>query len=383
MQFPLTLPANTTNHIQQVCVRCVMDVSDRDIVFGSDGVCNHCREATVALAAVRLPPEESRAKLQHMAEKIRASRGTKPYDSVVGLSGGVDSSYTAWLAAKLGLRPLAVHFDNGWNSEIAVSNIRGVAEHCGLELVTFVIDWPEFRDLQRAFIKAGVIDIEMLTDHAIMAAMYKLAREDGLHYVLSGTNVATEHGMPRSWVWNKQDLTNILDIHRRFGELPLKSYPRMGLLRSILNRHVGLGFTFVELLDLANYNKTQALDVLKRECGWVYYGGKHYESVFTKFYQAYILPTKFGVDKRRVHFSALVRNGEMSRDAALAELEKPLYPPDELLQEKEYVLKKLGFTESEFDRLMAQPPVPHDYYRSDLRWRRAAKAVGRLLRLAR
>jgi N-acetyl sugar amidotransferase len=373
---------NPRNGQKLMCVRCVMDTSDRDITFDSAGVCNHCRDAEAAIAAVRLSPEESQRRLTEAANMVKATRGNKAYDSVVGLSGGVDSSYTAWLATQLGLKPLAVHFDNGWNSEAAVSNIRGVAESCGLDLVTLVIDWPEFRDLQRAFIKAGVIDIEMLSDHAIMASMYRLAREDRLSCVLSGTNVATEHGMPRSWVWNKQDLTNILDIHRRFGEVPLKSYPRMGLMRSILNRNLSVGFKFVELLDMANYTKTGALETLKRECGWVYYGGKHYESAFTKFYQAYILPTKFGVDKRRVHISALIRTGEMSREAGLAELELPLYAPDELRQEKEYVLKKFGFSEIEFDRIMAEPPVPHDHYKSDLRVRDAIKAVARLIKLA-
>ena len=378
----VSAPVPSGREQRVMCVRCVMDASDRDIAFDSEGVCSHCRSAEVSLAAVHLTPEESQRRLAEAVKTVKATQRGKPYDSVVGLSGGVDSSYTAWLATQLGLKPLAVHFDNGWNSEAAVSNIRGVAEKCGLDLVTLVIDWPEFRDLQRAFIKAGVIDIEMLSDHAIMASMYRLAKEDGLSCVLSGTNVATEHGMPRSWVWNKQDLTNILDIHRRFGEVPLRSYPRMGLMRSILNRHLSVGFQFVELLDMANYTKTAALETLKRECGWVYYGGKHYESAFTKFYQAYILPTKFHVDKRRVHLSALIRNGEMTREAALIELEKPLYTPDELRQEKEYVLKKLGFAETEFDRIMAESPVPHDHYKSDLRIRDGIKSIARLIKLA-
>jgi N-acetyl sugar amidotransferase len=357
-----------------------MDTSDPDITFGAEGVCSHCKSAEVSLARVKLDPVEAERRLNELAASVRQAKSKEGYDSVVGLSGGVDSSYTAWLAYKLGLRPLAVHFDNGWNSETAVANIRNIIEHCKFDLVTVVIDWREFRDLQRAFIRAGVVDIEMLSDHAIMASMFKIARQHGITNVLSGTNVATEHGMPRSWVWNKRDLTNIRDIHRRFGELKLKSFPRMGLLASAWDLHAGMGFKFIEFLDLANYRKGEAMETIAREVGWRDYGGKHYESVFTKFYQAYILPMKFGIDKRKVHLSALIRNGEISRAEALAERAKPLYSPDELRRDKEFVLKKLGFSPAEFDRMMAELPVPHDYYRSDKKYRAAIRRVASFVR---
>lgn len=352
-----------------------MDTTDPTITFDDVGVCSHCRVAEPQLARVRLSADESERRLQDLADTIRANSKGRAYDAVVGMSGGVDSSYVAWLAHKLNLRVLAVHFDNGWNAEIAVSNIRSVVETCGFDLETYVINWPEFKDLQRAFIKAGVVDIEMLTDHAIMAAMFDLAKRHNIKYVLSGTNIATEHGMPRAWVWNKSDLTNIEAIHKRFGDRKLKSFPRMGLMRSIIQRYLGLGFEFVEILDLANFNKSDAMKVLETETGWRYYGGKHYESVFTKFYQAHILPTKFGIDKRKVHLSALVRNGEISRDQALAELQQPLYDEDELRRDKAYVLKKLSFGEEEFDFLMSQPPVAHDAYPSDVKLRRFLKSL--------
>lgn len=361
----------------RLCIRCVMDESDPDIGFDADGVCNHCRAGERALVKIRLTKDESERRLAALAAQVSAARTREGYDSIVGLSGGVDSSYTAWLAYKLGLRPLAVHLDNGWNSEIAVANIHNLVERCGFDLVTLVIDWPEFRDLQRAFIKAGVVDIEMLSDHAIMATMFRLCRKHGIRTVLSGTNVATEHGMPRSWVWNKQDLTNIRAIHARFGSLKLKTFPTMGLLRSVLWRLPGLGSRFVELLDHANYRKTTAIEELKRETGWRDYGGKHHESVFTKFYQCYILPIKFGIDKRRVHLSALIRNGEIDRQAALAALQAPIYDPDELRRDKEFALKKLGFSEAEFDAIMAKAPVRHDHYASDRRIRGAGKAISR------
>lgn len=372
------MPDKNTTH--RVCVACVMDTSDPVITFDGAGVCNHCRDAAPALAKVRLSDADSKVRLEALAATIRANAKDRPYDAVVGMSGGVDSSYVAWLAHTLGLRVLAVHFDNGWNAEVAVANIRAVVEACGFDLETYVIDWPEFRDLQRAFIKAGVVDIEMLTDHAIMAAMFDLAKRHDIRYVLSGTNVATEHGMPRAWVWNKQDLTNIEAIHKRFGERKLRSFPRMGLLRSIWRRYLGVGFEFVEILDLVNFRKDQAMDVLTRNTGWRYYGGKHYESVFTKFYQAYILPRKFGIDKRKVHLSALVRNGEMSRDQALAELQKPLYDEDDLRRDKAYILKKLGFSTAEFDALMTMPPVAHDAYPTDARIRAIFKSISQKLR---
>jgi len=361
-----------------VCSRCVMDTSDPAISFDENGVCSRCHAADIQLQRVRLSPEESERRLAEAAAEISRAKTKDGYDSIVGLSGGVDSSYTALLAHKLGLRPLAVHLDNGWDSETAVSNIRGVAERCGIDLVTLVIDWPEFRDLQRAFFKAGVIDIELLTDQAIVATMFRLCREHGCRYILSGTNVATEHGVPGEWAWNKQDLTNIRAIHRQFGSIPLRTFPTMGLWSTIFQRYMGLGPKFVELLNMANYRKLDAIEELKRETGWRDYGGKHYESIFTKFYQAYILPTKFGVDKRRAHLSALIRNGEIQRNEAVAALKKPLYDPDELRRDKEFIIKKLGFTETEFDQMMREPPVPHDRYRSDRPIREILKRVARL-----
>jgi len=328
----------------------------------------------MSLPRIRLSDEESRQRLTRLAARVGAQRTKEGYDSVVGLSGGVDSSYVALLAHSLGLRPLAVHLDNGWNSEAAVRNIHRIIEHCKFDLITVVIEWREFRDLQRAFIKAGVVDIEMLTDHAITASIYKIAREHHISTVLSGTNVATEHGMPRSWVWSKRDLTNILAIHRRFGEVPLKTFPCMGLVADSRARY--FDFEFVEVLNHANYRSRDAIETMQRELGWRDYGGKHHESTFTKFYQAYILPTKFKIDKRKVHLSALIRNQELSREQALQELNKPLYSPADLQRDRQFVLKKLGFSAAEFDSLMKAPPVPHRQYRSDYLLRRS---IGRAM----
>lgn len=347
----------------QICTRCVMDTSDPEIVFDSYGVCSNCHKASSLLKHVHLSEEESQRRLLSWKRKIQEHGRRRKYDSIIGLSGGVDSSYTALLASRLGLRPLAVHFDNGWNTEIAVHNIKKVVNTLGFDLETYVINWDEFRDLQRAYFKASVVDIEALTDHAITAAMFRLARKHGIRYILSGSNTATEHCMPKKWIWNKQDLTNIKAIHRLFGERKIKSYPMLSTWRYLVLRRTS--FEFVTLLNDVNYRKFKAIKELKEELGWKEYGAKHYESLFTKFYQAYILPKKFGIDKRRAHLSSLIRNGEITRDQAMNELEKTLYDQLELNSDMEYVLKKIGFTRDEFADILACNPVPHDCYPSD------------------
>ena len=309
----------------QVCTRCVMDTTDHDILFDADGVCSHCRRWDSLEPRFRFSAEESRTRLAALADQVRRGRGNGKYDSIIGLSGGIDSSYVAFLAAKLGLKPLAVHFDNGWNSEIAVSNIQKIVQKLGFDLYTYVIDWEEFRDLQRAFFKASVVDIEMLSDHAIFASMFRIARENGIKYVLSGTNFPTEHTMPASWYWRKQDVTNLRSIHAAYGEGPIKTFPTLTTLRFQAAKKFGFGQQYVELLNSMPYRRGEALETLKREFDWQYYGGKHYESTFTKFYQAYVLPVKFGIDKRRAHYSDLIpqrrddprRGGGGAREATL------------------------------------------------------------------
>jgi N-acetyl sugar amidotransferase len=346
------------------CVRCVMDTTDPDIKFDSEGVCNYCREAEKELPKFRFTPEQEKVALNRFSTEIKNS-AKGHYHAIIGLSGGVDSSYVTHLAKSMGLNPLIVHFDNGWNSEKSVSNIKKIVDKCGFDLETYVINWPEFRDLQRSFFKAGVVDIEILSDHAIMATMFKLRRKHKIKYVLSGSNYVTEHGMPLAWLWRKQDLTNIKAIQKQFGTKPLKEFPTLSSIEFQFIKMFGWGGIYIEILNHINYSKKKALDVLVKEYGWEYYGGKHYESTFTKFYQAYVLPQKFTYDKRKVHLSALIRNGELKRDEALKELDKPAYDPEELKIDKTYVLKKLGFNETEFDKMMMEKPKEHLHYPSD------------------
>ena len=346
------------------CKRCILDTTDKEIRFDENGVCNYCNGFEEVKVQLKNNLENQESFFTELKNDLEQNKKGK-YDSIIGLSGGVDSSYTVLLAKKYGFNPLLVHFDNGWNSETAVSNIRKLADYGGYDLKTYVINWNEFRDLQRSFLLAGVLDIEMLTDHAIMAALYQISRETGIKNVLSGNNLATEYGMPPSWSWNKRDWTNIKDIHRKYGTVKLKTFPVFSTWKWVFVKRMKMGMNFIELLNHLPYNKMEAIKELQETCDWVYYGGKHYESIFTKFYQAYILPKKFNIDKRKAHYSSLIRNGEITREEAMAELNKPLYQPEELEEEKSYVLKKLGFTEEEFDKLMNEEPHSHLDFKTD------------------
>lgn len=350
-----------------ICNRCLMDSSVPDIVFNQTGVCNYCDDFDKNIDRYRFSEEESKERLSLLTEKIKKAGQGKEFDSILGLSGGVDSSYVAYLAHKMGLRPLAVHFDNGWNSEIAVSNIKKIVDKYGFDFETYVIDWAEFRDLQRSFLKASVVDIEMVTDHAIFAALLDYSEKYRIKYILSGENFATEHGMPKTWVWHKQDIVNIRDIQRRFGSLKLRSFPVMGSFKFVFIRKLEV-YEFIELLNNVNYRKIDAMGVLSREFNWEYYADKHCESVFTRFYQGYILPEKFGIDKRMAHWSALIRNGEITKEEAMKQVSKPIYSRTELSADREFVLKKLGFSEDEFENIMKQEPVSHDFYRSNKKY---------------
>lgn len=364
----------------QVCTRTVMDTTDPNITFDADGVCNYCHEFQTFRAALPGPRERDRL-LEAALERIKTTGKGKPYDCVIGLSGGVDSSYLAYLAKQWGLRPLAVHFDNGWNSELAVANIERIVTKLGYELETFVMDWDEFRDLQRAYFKASVIDLEIPTDHMIFGALHKLTAKHGIKFILSGHNVATEWLLPKAWYYRKFDLKNLKEIHRSFGEIPMRTLPAFGIWQQAYYHHIK-GIRTEYLLDLIDYQKAEAKRTLTTELGWRDYGGKHYESVFTRFYQGYVLPRKFGVDKRKAHLSSLILSDQMTREAAIRELQQPTY--DEELQQLDmaYVRKKLGFSAREFEELLTQPNRRHEDFGTDADSRRlyfrAAEIWGRL-----
>jgi N-acetyl sugar amidotransferase len=354
------------NENKLVCVKCVMDDSDPDIRFDNSGVCNYCLEADKELPKYRYEEYYS-GRFYNVGDEIKQKTKNSKYNCIIGLSGGVDSSYVALLAVKkLGLNPLGIHFDNGWNSDVSIRNIETIVNKLGIDYEAYVVDWQEFRSLQRAFIKASVIDLELLTDQAHKAAAYKVAKKNKIKFNLTGGNYVTEHGMPRSWYKSpKQDVRNIKDIAKKHENIKLKDYPQLGLIKYKLLNKLKLSYTSIPILNYINYNRTEAKKQLISELGWVDYGGKHHESFLTKFYQEYILPVKFNVDKRKVHFSAMIRNGEMTRDEALITLREK---KDSHIIESdiEYFIKKLGFSRDEFDEIMKQKPVSHYEYKSDL-----------------
>lgn len=344
------------------CSVSVMDnIADPDITFDEQGICSYYYEYRKLEQENVFKEKDGEKKLEELIQKIRTEGAGKQYDCITGISGGVDSSYLVLMAKKWGLRPLIVHFDNGWNSEIAVSNINNIIKNTGFDLYTIVVDWEEFRDLQLAYIKASVVDIEVPTDHAIGGTLQSLAAKYGVKYILSGNNVVTEAILPPSWVYNKADYVNLLNIHKKYGTIPFKTYPLFGF-KSQYVYGLGKGIQTVKPLNYIPYNKAEAKSTITKELEWRDYGGKHYESVFTKFYQAHILPYKFHIDKRKAHLSTLIFSGQITREEALKELEKPLYEVAELKSEREYVTKKLSLSESEFEQLMKMPRVEHSAF---------------------
>jgi N-acetyl sugar amidotransferase len=345
-------------HYQQ-CTRCILDThDDPNMVFDAQGVCNYCHQYDEMERTGVFKGEEGKRKLDELVAKIKEAGKGKEYDAITGISGGVDSTYLVLKAKELGLRLLVVHFDNGWNSELAVKNIENIVNKLGFDLYTYVVNWDEFKDLQLAYLKASVVDIEIPTDYAIFTTLYKLAIKYNIKYVLNGNNIVTEAILPKHWIYHKGDYVNVKAIHKAYGTVPLKTYPLLEMAQKKYYLEVK-GIQSVTPLNYMEYNKKEVKETIKNELGWRDYGGKHYESIFTKFYQGYILPTKFGIDKRKAHLSNLICSKQMKREEALEELKKTLYDPEELKADKEYVLKKLGLSEAEFEAIMKLPPRKH------------------------
>lgn len=362
------------------CSRCLLDtLSVEKITFDSEGVCNYCCYYDTVTKALG-NNEQKKQWLDEKIEAIKKAGKGKPYDCILGVSGGVDSTYLAYWVKQVGLRPLVVHFDNGWNSELATANINNICEKLEFELQTHVINWEEFKELQLAYLKAGVVDMEALTDHAIMATIYKIAAEHKLKYTISGFNYATEAIMPKGWVFDKSDWENIKDIYAKFGSgISTRTFPHISFYKK-LYYHWFLKLESMQVLNYIPYNKEEAKKLITKELSWRDYGGKHYESVFTKFYQAYILPTRFGIDKRKAHLSNLICSGQITKQEAIEELNNPLYESqEEMIQEKEYVLKKFGLSEEEFDKLMREPVRLHEEFKTEKSlWKKYFRLIGML-----
>lgn len=340
-----------------------MDTTDPSIVFDEKGHCSNCNSALDLAKKTWFPDERGEKELKSIFERIKQEGKGKEYDCVIGLSGGVDSSYLAYLTVKNGLRPLVVHVDCGWNSEMAVKNVENIVKKLNLELHTFVVDWEEMKDLQRAFFLASVPDQDIPQDHAIFAALYQFADKNRIKYVLNGFNFATECIMPSAWGFQAMDYKHLIHIHKKFGKHKLKNFPTL----TFFNRYVY--FTLIRRmkilypLNYIDYKKENAMEIMKNELGWQYYGGKHYESRFTKFFQSYYLPVKFNIDKRKAHYSSLIIAGQMSRFEALTAISEPSY--SHIDEDLEYVAKKLDWTPEEFMQVLARDPQKHQDYPSN------------------
>lgn len=339
-----------------------MDTSDPDIVFDVAGVCNHCQLYDTLVRDHLFERSEAERRLADIVATIKEAGQGKPYDCVIGVSGGVDSTYVAYHVKKLGLRPLAVHLDNGWDSELAVKNIETTLKKVGIDLETHVLDWEEFRDLQLSFLKASSPDSEIPTDHAIMAVLHQTARRLRLRHVVTGFNVRTESHMPRAWSQGHADWKYIRSVQRQFGRARLCTFPHTSFAAAYYYRATQ---RWVHILNYLDYSKPDALRVLQEELGWRYYGGKHYESIYTRFYQGYILPRKFGFDKRRAHFSSMICSGQLERSAAIETLaSEPPYDPSLQEADYQYVIKKLRLTRDEFEAILQRPPKRYSDYPS-------------------
>jgi len=349
-----------------ICTRTVMDTTDPEIRFDESGISNHARDF-LDKGKIRLIKEAEREqKLHKLIDDIKIKGKNNEYDCLIGVSGGTDSTYVAYKVKELGLRPIAVHLDNGWNSELAVDNIQTVLSKLDIDLYTHVIDWEEFRDIQLSFLKASTPDMEIPTDHAINALLFLCASRFKVKYIISGSNYNDEGIFPESWAYGHLDWKYIKSIHKQFGTKRIKTFPRLslfGIYHNVLVKRIKT----VALLNYITFEKISARIFLKEKFGWRDYGGKHNESLYTKFVQEYILPKKFNIDVRKAYLSALILRNQITREAAIHELETPIASVESLADQKKYFLKKMKLTEDEFQELIDSPVRTRFDYSSNLK----------------
>ncbi len=378
----MNTPAATDS---QVCTFCVMDSNSPSVRFNTAGQCNCCTDALRRLPHEWWPADEGRRRLRGMVERLKAEGRGKPYDVMIGLSGGIDSAYLAHVAVRqLGLRALAVHVDGGWNSEPAVRNIESIVRALDLDLHTQVIEWREMRDVQLAFLKASVFNQDIPQDHAFFATLFRTAHRFKLKTFLSGVNFSSENIIPPSQGSPTAiDGTHVRGIHRRFGSTALKSYPVMGLTEFLWTTRFSGALSIEKPLNFLPYDKDAAKAELTATYGWRDYGGKHHESRFTRFYEQIFLPRKFGIDKRRLHLSSLIVSGQLTRAAALEQLASPVVDERSARHDIRFVAKKLGIDADTLLSLIDTPPVPHAAYPNQMALHSGLTRIRGLVRSAR
>ena len=362
---------------QQICTTCVMDISDPEITFNDEGVCNHCLNFEDTKKNW-FPNQEGQKKLEAYLSQIKKSGQNQEYDCIIGLSGGIDSAYLALKAKDWGLKPLVIHVDAGWNSELAVSNIEKIVKHCSYDLHTEVIDWNAMKNLHLAYLKSGVSNQDVPQDHIFFSTLYHYATKNKIKYILSGGNIATESIFPGSWHGSAMDAINLKAIYKRFGSTKvLKNFKTISFFKYYIYFPFVYRMRVLRPLNFMPYNKRVSLLELEK-IGYKKYDGKHGESIFTKFFQTYYLPKKFGYDKRRPHLSSLIVSGQLTREEALIELDKPLHNTETIKNDKAYIAKKLGLSLEGLDELIENKN--HDY--SDFpNWMQYLKLIRFLSRL--
>lgn len=368
--------------LYQQCQNCVMDTTDSKITFDEQGVCDHCNTFFSNTLPAWTKLLESLTAQESLISKIKREGKDQDFDCIIGMSGGIDSSYLAYLAKEeMGLRPLVFHVDAGWNSQIAVNNIEKLVEGLRLDLYTEVIDWQEMRDLQLAFFKSGVPHIDTPQDHAFFATMYKFAAEHGIKYILTGANLSTECVRnPVEWMYYQSDSRQLLDIHRQFGTFPLDTFPITSIIWHKFWLPYFRGIRVVRPLDMAPYVKEDAKKLLSDRFGWQPYPQKHFESRFTKFYESYWLPERFGYDVRKVQFSSLILTGQMTRKLALQLLQEPSFDETTIAHDMEFVANKLNVSMEDMNSFMRLPRKTYADYKNQRQLyhvgRQAMRAMG-------
>ena len=339
-----------------------MDTTDRYIEFDENGVCNHCKNFDEKVKLKILTKEEKQIKLREQIELIKSAGQGRKYDCIIGVSGGMDSSYVVYLAKEHGLRTLVVHFDNGWDAELAIKNIENMIKKTGFDYYNYIVDWDEFRDLQMSYFKASVVNIEVPTDMGISSLLPPIANKFNVPYILTGGNIETESIMGTGWNFPRKDYSNLLDIHKKYGTKRLKTFPLIRCYQTYYYNTVK-NIKSIRLLRYSDCNYEKIKHILKKEFGWRDYGVKHGESTFTKFYQSYILPKKFDFDKRRAHLSTQINAGHITRNEALQIIRTSVYSDIEQKEDYNYVVKKWQLTEDEFEEIMNKPIVPHENFK--------------------